>query len=609
LLSLAQEKVAVSDPARLCIHATRRMLNELAADFQLMTRMSDDEHAEESANGRLTPTDYSADTFDLGGCSTVFEICDWNGVGVGASISQHARQSVEALIGKAVATGRRPSFILYALHSGNLSRPGIPEQFNEVVAAIAEQAAALGITHVAGQARNEPEYRGQSVVTMFCFGSKLSPPNDQQTDPEINIVDELSGSAGSVPPTESAAQTPPIEALHTDTSAETAIPADFTAEVSEITLNAIPDCVDPAQALADLLADTTVSKLARTNLDACSSPSVFKIDFGIQSSEAEFARADAAESNVRTVSASVKGLAVEHPIFRSAYDEARSLVAEACQDLICSGAKPLGILMGAALCNTNADALSTGSEFARGIVNACDLFHVPVSLGDRSAPVAGNISSTFCAFGALDRDGHSVSQGFKDEGDVVILLGAPIDLDDPLQGLAGSALLRASHRITNGFRASCKMEEAQRLHNTLLGLIYQGVVKSAKPCRGGGLAVCISECATDEASGVLGASIDLTKFADVRTDALFFGETRNRIVITTTTVNSARVVKQAGIMGVPAYIIGTVGGGVLAFKKAATEFNIEFDGLGDDVPGQTKPETSSEFGPMPPAAPAEIDVG
>ncbi|HSH94464.1 MAG TPA: hypothetical protein VK968_09985, partial [Roseimicrobium sp.] len=56
-----------------------------------------------------------------------------------------------------------------------------------------------------------------------------------------------------------------------------------------------------------------------------------------------------------------------------------------------------------------------------------------------------------------------------------------------------------------------------------------------------------------------------------RLDALLFGETQNRVVVTTSALNAGKVLAQAKILGVPAVQIGSVGGDRLVIKTGAGE--------------------------------------
>lgn len=167
--------------------------------------------------------------------------------------------------------------------------------------------------------------------------------------------------------------------------------------------------------------------------------------------------------------------------------------------------------------------------------------------------------------------------------------------------------MQAIHGQKNGSPPRCDLETARTLHTTLLGLIQSGLVKSAHDCSEGGLAVavaesCISQLIARETPRLIGATIDLSAVAapresaanqpvesaalsrgaaTVRQDALLFGETQSRIVVSCKAINTVKVVERAKLMGVPAMLIGKVGGDKLTIKTAAGEFSTPIAELHD----------------------------
>ena len=124
------------------------------------------------------------------------------------------------------------------------------------------------------------------------------------------------------------------------------------------------------------------------------------------------------------------------------------------------------------------------------------------------------------------------------------------------------------------------------LFRSLLGLIQSGLVKSAHDCSDGGLAVALAECCISQQIArdtprLIGAQIDLSAAKDLRLDALLFGETQSRVVITTKPLDAAKAIERAKLLGVPAQRIGTVGGDTLHIKAAAGEFTWNLGELHD----------------------------
>jgi phosphoribosylformylglycinamidine synthase len=294
-------------------------------------------------------------------------------------------------------------------------------------------------------------------------------------------------------------------------------------------------------------------------------------------------------------------------VYLDPYEGAKAAVAEACRNLACSGAVPLG----------STDNLNMPSplkpelfwqikESVRGLADACRVFNAPVTGGNCSLynqSPAGPIdpTPTIAVVGIIEKPEHVTTQWFKDEGDAIILLGEPEDADDPVQGLGGSAYLQVVHGRKTGTPPRVDLNRARLLHTTLIGLIQSGLVKSAHDCSEGGLAIalaesCISQLVARETPRLIGAKVDLAKplpppdggrVADrpdagaIRLDALLFGETQSRVVITCQPLDAAKVVERAKLMGVPAARIGTVGGDKVIIKTGASELSVAVAELHD----------------------------
>jgi phosphoribosylformylglycinamidine synthase len=294
-------------------------------------------------------------------------------------------------------------------------------------------------------------------------------------------------------------------------------------------------------------------------------------------------------------------------VYLDPYEGGKIVVAEAARNLACTGAVPLGATDNLNYGNPNNPELFWQlKESVRGLADACKAFNAPITGGNCSlynqspnGPI--DPTPTVAMVGIIEKPEHVTTQWFKDEGDAIVLLGDIVDKNDPLLGLGGSAYLQVIHGQKNGTPPRCDLEPARTLHTTLLGLIQSGLVKSAHDCSEGGLAVClaescISQLVARETPRLIGAQIDLSAVAaacdrrkdgadtaplQIRPDALLFGETQSRIVVTCQPLDAVKVVERARLMGVPAVQIGRVGGDQLAVKTAADEFSVPLAGLHD----------------------------
>ena len=285
-------------------------------------------------------------------------------------------------------------------------------------------------------------------------------------------------------------------------------------------------------------------------------------------------------------------------VYLDPYEGGKSAVTEACRNLACSGAVPLGVT----------DNLNFGNplkpelfwqlkESVRGLAEACRAFNAPVTGGNCSLynqSPAGPIdpTPTVAVVGVIDKPEYVTTQWFKDEGDAIILFGELTNAKDPILGLGGSAYLQVVHGKKTGTPPLCDLETAKTLHTTLLGLIQSGLIKSAHDCSEGGLAVCVAEsCISQqvarETPRLIGASVDLSALKapggqpPLRLDALLFGESQSRVVVTCAPLDALKVVERAKLMGVPAMQIGSVGGTQLTFKTSDSEFSAPLSELHD----------------------------
>lgn len=279
-------------------------------------------------------------------------------------------------------------------------------------------------------------------------------------------------------------------------------------------------------------------------------------------------------------------------VYLDPFEGAKAAVAECARNLACSGATPIGTTDNLNFGNPhNPELFWQLKESVRGLAEGCEVFNAPVtggnvSLYNQNPDGSVDPTPTVAMVGLIDDESHVTTQWFKDEGDAVILLGEPVDADDPLQGLGGSAYLQVMHGQKTGTPPRCDLPAERTLDTTLLGLIQSDLVKSAHDCAEGGLLVALAESCISNYEGrntprLLGAEIDLSEFQDSRLDARLFGEANGRVVITSSELNAVKVVERAKLMGVSAARIGVVGGESLKIKSTTGEHTWEVVGLHD----------------------------
>jgi phosphoribosylformylglycinamidine synthase len=240
------------------------------------------------------------------------------------------------------------------------------------------------------------------------------------------------------------------------------------------------------------------------------------------------------------------------------YMGAMIAVAEAARNLVCAGARPIALT----------DCLNFGNpekpevmwQFAlaiEGLADACKRLGIPVVSGNVSfynetngidiypTPIIGMIG--------LIEPAQPMTSWFKRAGDWIILLG------DTKEELGGTEYLRQIFSNERGTPPFVDLDKEAALHAFALSAIQSGLINSAHDCSEGGFAVAIAEsCITCE-DFILGAEVTLSD-RKIRRDALLFGESQSRVLVTVSNEKLPDLKKLAAKHHVPLEVIGQVGG-------------------------------------------------
>ena len=247
---------------------------------------------------------------------------------------------------------------------------------------------------------------------------------------------------------------------------------------------------------------------------------------------------------------------------------AKIAVAEACRNLACIGARPIGVTNCLNFGNPEKpEVMWQFEQVVDGMAEACRTFGIPVTGGNVSfyndteglsihpTPVLGIV-------GILDDIRKAVSPGFKAAGDVVVLIG------ENREELGGSEYLRVVHNLEAGAPPSIDLEREKRHQEFCLDAIEAGLVRSAHDLSEGGLAVALAECVF-HGRRKLGCSVALED--SIRPDTLLFGEAQSRILVTCRRKDLDRLRELARETGVPARSIGETGGTEIAVGHRGRE--------------------------------------
>jgi phosphoribosylformylglycinamidine synthase len=233
-------------------------------------------------------------------------------------------------------------------------------------------------------------------------------------------------------------------------------------------------------------------------------------------------------------------------------------VCEAARNLACSGAQPLAVTDCLNFGNPEKDDVYYQlKECIAGMARACRELKIPVISGNVSlynetrgeavypTPVVGMV-------GLIEDVARYCASGFKNEGDLVFLLGEGNTVDG---SIGSSEYLELMHGMIKG-NPHIDLEMEKRLQRCCLQAIRRGFINSAHDCSEGGLAVTLAESCLANGLGFISSEWDI----EGRLDAALFGEAQSRIVVSIAPKSSWKLQKLADRYQIAATKLGVVGG-------------------------------------------------
>jgi phosphoribosylformylglycinamidine synthase subunit PurL len=258
-----------------------------------------------------------------------------------------------------------------------------------------------------------------------------------------------------------------------------------------------------------------------------------------------------------------KGLAVtvdcnSKYVFADPYTGGMIAVAEAARNIVCSGGEPIGV--------TN--CLNFGNPYdpevyyqfvkaVTGMGDACRKFNTPVTGGNVSfynqnpdGPVYP--TPTIGMVGIVDDVDARMTLDFKNEGDIIILIGTPQN------DIGSSEYLHKLKKVEFSPAPYFNIDEEYNVQQLVASLIKNKQVVSAHDISEGGLAINLLESGFNRG---LGFAVEAK--TDLRNDAFWFGEAQSRVVVSCTKENATAVTEAAKAAGITATTLGTVTGGTV----------------------------------------------
>ncbi|HUF04725.1 MAG TPA: phosphoribosylformylglycinamidine synthase subunit PurL [Aridibacter sp.] len=254
---------------------------------------------------------------------------------------------------------------------------------------------------------------------------------------------------------------------------------------------------------------------------------------------------------------------------------AKLTVSEAARNNVCVGARPIAVTNCLNFASPERPKIMWAfSQTIDGMKAACETFETPV--------ISGNVSfynetdgdgvlptPTIGMVGLLDDVRKLVTQGFKQKGDIIALLGTTND-DLSVSEYSQSVLgLSTNELIEIGSVPVLDLSLEKTVQETCLKLAEEMLIASAHDCSDGGLAVALAECCFSSLNNAPdGAAVELSANG-LGPESVLFSETPSRIVISYSPEYADRVASIAEELGCPFEVIGNVEG---------DDLNISIDG-------------------------------
>lgn len=256
-------------------------------------------------------------------------------------------------------------------------------------------------------------------------------------------------------------------------------------------------------------------------------------------------------------------------------------VSEAARNIVCSGGIPSAV--------TN--CLNFGNPYnpevywqfvgsIKGMSKACLKFATPVTGGNVSfynqSSYEGPVfpTPTIGMIGILEDKSHQTTLDFKNEGDVIYLIG------ESKNDISSSEYLYSFHKVKNTPAPFFDLDTEFKIQACIISLIKNRSIISAHDVSDGGVFMNLLESAM-----VNNLGFEITSDASIRKDAFLFGEAQSRVIVTVSAGNTSTLESELKKQNVAFTTLGTVKGnsvvvdstnyGTIADYKQAFDTSIE----------------------------------
>jgi len=202
---------------------------------------------------------------------------------------------------------------------------------------------------------------------------------------------------------------------------------------------------------------------------------------------------------------------------------------EACRNVVCTGAKPIGMLDHLQFGNPNdPEIFWTFLESLKGLTDFAKDFEIPcvggkVSLYNETSDGPIKPTPVIGVIGLIDKKPLKIQK--INSGDSLIMIG------DTKDELGGSEYAEYIHKFIGGKCPTVNFSESKKNMTSVLDIIENELIKSAHDCSKGGLTIAISElCMMNQ----IGCNVSLEKIPGEKLDSdkILFSESHSRYLVT-----------------------------------------------------------------------------
>jgi len=202
---------------------------------------------------------------------------------------------------------------------------------------------------------------------------------------------------------------------------------------------------------------------------------------------------------------------------------------EACRNVVCTGAKPIGMLDHLQFGNpTDPEIFWTFLESLKGLTDFAKDFEIPcvggkVSLYNETSDGPIKPTPVIGVIGLIDKKPLKIQK--INSGDSLIMIG------DTKDELGGSEYAEYIHKFIGGKCPTVNFSESKKNMTSVLDIIENELIKSAHDCSKGGLTIAISElCMMNQ----IGCNVSLEKIPGEKLDSdkILFSESHSRYLVT-----------------------------------------------------------------------------